>query len=349
MAKKNLNQASVWGLALAASLACFGVGYGIVTLFAKSSSGTSHQSHDGPEDTHHSPAEDAHGDAHGDGSHDSKSAPKADHHGDSSENSHENSKDDPKEKSHSSAPQSKGHDSPKPPDHGGSGSAPHWTYTGSQGPQAWGDLDGGFATCKAGKKQSPVDIDQTHRNSELLPIKFYYKPIETIVKNNGHAVQAELPKQSLYIELEGERYDLIQYHFHVPSEHKVSGQPYDMELHLVHRHSDGTLAVIGILFEEGKALAPLDPVLKSIPEEVGVASATFVTNPMAFLPPQKAFFRYDGSLTTPPCTEGVKWHVIAQPMDASAKQIDTLSHFYRSNARPVQNLLGRKVWRSTRS
>jgi carbonic anhydrase len=341
MAKTNLNQASVWGLALVATTAFFGLGYGIVSLLSKGASS-------------HGSVVDDHSEAHdhgGGGDHDAtqhsehKGAPAAqpaahpasapskdEHHGDSPH-------DKPKEISHDT------------PNH--SGTAPkasaHWAYSGSQGPQAWGELDSGFATCKVGKKQSPIDIDQTHRNNELLPIKFYYKPIETIVKNNGHTVQADLPKQRLYIEIEGERYDLIQYHFHIPSEHKVSGQPYDMELHFVHRHSDGTLAVIGVLFEEGKPLPALEPLLKSIPEEVGVASATFESNPMALFPSQKTFFRYDGSLTTPPCTEGVKWHVVVQPMDASAKQIDTLAHFYRSNARPVQNLQGRKVWRSTRS
>ncbi len=339
MAKKNLNQASVWGLALVASLAFFGLGYGIVSLLSK---GAGH--HGSAADDHSESDEHPHGD---EGDH---GAPKHSEHGDAptAHPASTPSKDGHHEDATHDKPKESSHDNPKHSGTTGNSSA-HWTYSGSQGPQAWGELDSGFATCKVGKKQSPIDIDQTHRNNELLPIKFYYKPIETIVKNNGHTVQADLPKQRLYIEIEGERYDLIQYHFHIPSEHKVSGQPYDMELHFVHRHSDGTLAVIGVLFEEGKALSALEPLLKAIPEEVGVASATFESNPMALFPPQKTFFRYDGSLTTPPCTEGVKWHVVVQPMDASAKQIDTLAHFYRSNARPVQSLQGRKVWRSTRS
>lgn len=333
MFKKGLNPWAVWGLAFFATLAVFGIGYGVVSFIAYKSAHSSPDSHSEGHDSDHTKSQ--HGGDHGPDT-DKKAAhgpdtDKKDAHGhEASPASHE--------------PESGDHHNGAKNNHDDS----QWTYSGSQGPQAWGDLDGKYALCKSGKSQSPIDIDETIRKSDLLPIRFHYKPVSTMVKNGGRAIIADVPKHSLYVEIEGERYDLIHYTFRIPSEHRVSGHLYDGELQLVHQHANGKLAIIGVLLEEGKILGALDTILKAIPEEVGESSQAIEMNPIAMLPTVKTFFQYDGSLTTPPCEENVRWYVLTQPSDVSAKQIDTLAHFYKNNARPVQKTFGRKVLRSAR-
>ncbi len=231
----------------------------------------------------------------------------------------------------------------KAPAHAG----PNWDYKGSLGPEHWGELADEFTTCKAGKRQSPIDIDEPVTNGKLLPIKFHYKEADVVWKNLGHTVQGDLPSGN-FIEIDGERYDLVQFHFHAPSEHKISSIPYDLEMHLVHKNAEGKLAVVAVLFEEGKTNAVLAPLWKVMP-----SAGETNPEPIAFdvgktLPSRHTYYEYPGSLTTPPCTEGVKWFVLTMPGEVASKQVDEFVRVVTFNARPVQPLSGRKVVKSTR-
>lgn len=223
----------------------------------------------------------------------------------------------------------------------------HWEYKGSSGPEHWGDLADAYRTCKTGKQQSPVDIDEPVTNAKLLPIKFHYKEADMVWKNNGHSVLAEVPSGN-YVEVDGDRYDLVQFHFHAPSEHKVASAPYDMEMHMVHKSSEGKFAVVGVLFEEGKANKALAPLWKDMPGPNESHPEPIAFNPALVLPPKKTFYHYTGSLTVPPCTEGFKWYVLTTPLEVSSKQVDEFVRVVSFNARPVQGLNGRKVLKSTR-
>ena len=227
------------------------------------------------------------------------------------------------------------------------GPEPHWDYKGSTGPDAWSELGSGYKLCGNGKRQSPVDIDAPVTDGKLLPLRFNYKQADVKVKNNGHTVEVAFPLGN-YVDIDGERFDLIQFHFHTPSEHKVAGIPYEFEAHLVHKNAEGQLAVVSVLFEEGAAMKSLDRLWALIPEERGEAAEAVEFDPTLLLPKRRIFYSYPGSLTTPPCSEGVNWYVLAAPMTLSAKQIDAFVRIFGNNARPVQTLKGRKVRKSSR-
>lgn len=226
-----------------------------------------------------------------------------------------------------------------------------WGYEGRIGPEHWGDLDASFATCADGHEQSPVDL--TDSIPAALPdIEFHYDPITTReVFNNGHTIEVEVEPGSS-ISVGGKTYELVQFHWHAPSEHSVErGARYDMELHLVHRSTAGELAVVGVFIRRGRhhrALRPIWDVLpRSAHEERGVEVEL---SDQDLLPANRVYFRYPGSLTTPPCTEGVAWHVLAQPVEMSAAQVNRfIRALNRSccleNARPTQPLHGRQVRR----
>ena len=180
-----------------------------------------------------------------------------------------------------------------------------------------------------------MDIDAPNNNPKLLPIRFNYKPAEVSVQHNGHTIQVDYPLGN-YIELEGERYDLVQFHFHAPSEHKVAGIPYDFELHFVHKSAEGKLAVVGVLFEEGGAQRALEPILEAMPHEKGVSADHLTVDAAKFLPKKRTFYSYSGSLTTPPCSEGVRWLVLSQPNEIAAKQVDAFVANVSFNARPIR-------------
>ena len=219
----------------------------------------------------------------------------------------------------------------------------HWAYAGHGGPAEWGTLDHDFAACKLGKLQSPIDI-RGAKAAELPPIKFDYKPAALKVIDNGHTVQVNYAPGSS-ITLDGTVFELKQFHFHAPSENQIRGKSYPLEGHLVHADKDGNLAVVAVMFREGaanKALAKLWPLM---PTEAGAKTAL----PNAFaaaglLPTNRAYYRFSGSLTTPPCSEGVRWLVMKAPVSASAEQIEAFTHvMHHPNNRPVQAVNGRTV------
>jgi len=220
----------------------------------------------------------------------------------------------------------------------------HWSYGGSGNPTRWGTMAEEYALCDAGNSQSPVDIaSKTQPQEESQPIQFNYQPIALTVKNNGHTIQVDYPPGS-FIKIDGNIYKLLQFHFHTPSEHTIDGIASAMEMHLVHQSSQGKLAVVGVLIEAGSENYFLKEILENLPETEEEAEVEGVKiNVETLLPNNRSYYSYSGSLTTPPCSEGVSWNVMKTPITASAEQIEQFMEIYQMNARPVQPLNRRKV------
>lgn len=216
------------------------------------------------------------------------------------------------------------------------GAAPHWTYHGAGGPENWGSLSSNFKTCSVGRNQSPIDIKDTD-DARMREIKFHYRVTPLDLIHNGHTVQANY-WQGSYITIDGKRFDLLQFHFHTPSEHKVGGQVYPMEIHFVHRNTSGQLAVVGVLITPGDSNLAAQEIWDNLPEKANakVQRSRVLFNGRDLLPDDRSYFRYMGSLTTPPCSEGVNWYVLQNPVQFSAAQIDRLGRLMGYNARPVQ-------------
>jgi carbonic anhydrase len=214
---------------------------------------------------------------------------------------------------------------------------PHWTYEGEEGPSRWGELDAGYATCGTGHEQSPIDIVNP-TEQDLANISFHYQPSEMNILNNGHTVQVNYDAGS-YIELDSVRYDVAQFHYHAPSEHTVNGESFPAEIHIVHKNADGNLAVVGILLKEGSESNAFAPFINNLPaSETEVKDAGVKVDAAGFLPEVQTTYRYDGSLTTPPCSEGVQWLVMTTPVELSSEQLNTLGSIFELNNRPVQPL-----------
>jgi len=218
----------------------------------------------------------------------------------------------------------------------------HWTYEGATGPAHWGSLDTAFAKCAKGHAQSPIDI-AAPAGGTLSAITVKYQPTKINVVNNGHTIQVNYDSGSA-IEVDGVRYKLIQFHFHVPSEHTIGGKPAAAELHLVHRSAKGHLAVIGVLMEVGAENAALAPLWAHLPAKAGPAQKVDARiNAADLLPASHTTYRYNGSLTTPPCSEGVQWMVMTTPITVSDQQLASLKAILHGNNRPVQAIDGRTI------
>lgn len=212
----------------------------------------------------------------------------------------------------------------------------HWSYSGESGPEHWGDLSPDFASCAKGVEQSPVDIP-ADAALNAADISFNYQPSALTIVNNGHTIQVNYDKGSS-ITLNGVRYDLVQFHFHAHSEHGLAGQFAPLELHLVHKNAKGGLAVVGVLLKAGAENPAYAAVLDNLPAAAGepqvVSGASVDANQLA--PATRTYWRYNGSLTTPPCTEGVQWLVMNTPVELSDAQIAKYTAIYSANARPLQ-------------
>ncbi|EDX72262.1 Eukaryotic-type carbonic anhydrase, putative [Coleofasciculus chthonoplastes PCC 7420] len=217
-----------------------------------------------------------------------------------------------------------------------------WGYSGDESPEKWGDLSPEFETCKLGKTQSPIDLnDMSASSADSLEFTYKYTPYKVI--NNGHAIEVAY-KAGSSIKIEGKRYELLQFHFHAPSEHTIKGGDYPMEAHLVHKSQDGQLAVIGVFLKEGQYNPFIETLWANIPTQKGERIVRGVTVNASALPPKdKSFYHYTGSLTTPPCTEGVNWYVLKQPIEISSQQLAKFQSVYSGNARPVQPLNKRVI------
>lgn len=208
---------------------------------------------------------------------------------------------------------------------------PHWTY--AEAPD-WGALADEFLECAAGREQSPIDLSSTWDHVESTT-ELRYEHVPVTVLDNGHTIQVNAEGAGAVSQKHHE-FSLVQFHFHAPSEHTVDGEHHDAEVHLVHKDADGMLAVVGVMIDEGAALDGFDEILEAIGEP-GTEQAAGEFDPTALLPDRQDFFHYRGSLTTPPCSEGVAWRVMVEPITMSAAQLDELtSHFAEPNNRPVQ-------------
>lgn len=223
--------------------------------------------------------------------------------------------------------------------------AAEWSYKGATGPEHWGDLTPEYALAKTGKHQSPIDISETV--SKRLPaLDFEYKPTKINLIYNGHSVQ-ENEDPGGFAVAGGKRYALQQFHFHSPSEHTVDGKHFPMEMHLVHQAEDGTLAVAAVLIEEGEHNKAFDPIWAMLPDANQPSrDSELLIETTPLLPTEHSYYTYDGSLTTPPCSEHVTWAVLTTPVSLSKKQIMRFRAVINGNNRPVQPYNGRVVSRS---
>ena len=227
----------------------------------------------------------------------------------------------------------------------GAHAAAHWSYQGTAGPQTWGGLKPEFTLCGSGQRQSPIDI-RGGLAVDLDPVKFSYQATPFGVIDNGHTVQANLA-QGNHIEIGGKRFELVQVHFHRPSEERIDGRQFEMSLHLVHKDDQGRLAVVAVLMDKGLAQPAVQKVWNSLPLEKGEELAARMPLEVSeLLPTDRRYYTYMGSLTTPPCSEGVQWVVMRQPVSMSPEQIELFARMYPMNARPVQQVSGRRILQS---
>jgi len=205
-----------------------------------------------------------------------------------------------------------------------------------------------YESCARGRHQSPIDIDGPIANPKLLPIRFHYQDSDQILTNDGRRLLLK-PQTGSFVEVDGDRYDLESVVFHAPSEHKIVGAPYDMELQFVHRSQDGQVLILAVFLEQQSTNRDLSRLWSSIPTTGDTAAEPIPLDPARLLPNRRKYYQYEGSLTHPPCTEGVHWYVLTDPLNISNQQLEHFSHLVPFNARPVQSLNGRKVTRSTRN
>jgi carbonic anhydrase len=235
--------------------------------------------------------------------------------------------------------------SPRPED-------PAWHYEGETGPGNWGKLSAKFAACGEGRTQSPIDISNPVRSTSpelktsFLPATLRIAHHEHLADglNSGHTIQINYAGADT-LTIGGASYQLAQYHFHAPSEHAVAGRQFPMEMHMVHKAADGQLAVIATFIEEGARNLAFEPVWSNLPARKGAETHYPAVNVDvdALLPTVRTTYHYDGSLTTPPCSEGVAWIVMTTPIELSNEQITAFTRLVNGNNRPVQPLNGRTV------
>lgn len=220
----------------------------------------------------------------------------------------------------------------------------HWSHhEGETGPENWKDLCSGFSAC-GGQSQSPIDIisDQTSQSDELSAINLGYETSKVEIINNGHTVQFNVTGNNT-MSIGEKDYQLLQFHYHTVSEHTINGNHSPVEVHFVHKYSDSDFAVLGIMFEAGKAYELFTSYLDDFPVTEGKYTSDETINLSSIVPTDLSYFYYKGSLTTPPCSEVVNWYVLKTPLKASKEQIDKFSNILKDNYRPIMPLNGRKV------
>ena len=223
------------------------------------------------------------------------------------------------------------------------GEKAHWGYSGHEGPEHWGELDPEYSLCSEGKNQSPVNLTGMIE-SDLPPITINYKSGGNEILNNGHTIQVNHNPGST-ITVDGNEFELKQFHFHAPSENTIEGHSYPMEAHFVHADKQGNLAVIAVMFKAGEKNAELEKAWAHMPENAGEKRALPKSvDAKILLPHDRDYYRFNGSLTTPPCSEGVWWLVMKYFHTASKKQIDKFVHtMHHPNNRPVQPANARAI------
>lgn len=218
----------------------------------------------------------------------------------------------------------------------------HWDYKGEEGAENWGTLCTGFADCD-GEEQSPIDIvtEKVVKDEKAVSLEFQYENTPVSIINNGHTIQFNV-KNGSFLKIGEEVYELLQFHYHTASEHTVNAKHYPMEVHFVHKGTKG-LAVVGMFFEEGESNVLLENYLADFPKKKGEYTADKTLPLGALVPQDLSYFHYDGSLTTPPCSEIVDWYVLQKPLTASKEQLAKMAELLHDNFRPVQPLNGREI------
>lgn len=210
----------------------------------------------------------------------------------------------------------------------------HWSYSGEDGPQQWGDLSADYLMCSQGRNQSPIDISgAVDADLEELILDYPNRGIVGEV-NNGHTIQENL-KPGNFITIQGQKYEAKQFHFHSPSEHRIDGRSFPLEVHIVHSNPDDQLAVLGLMFDEGDENSMLNQLNGFRP--VGLPPYTGPVDYNLLITSRNEYYAYNGSLTTPPCSEGVTWVVLKNPVTASREQIDRFHDAMGADTnRPIQ-------------
>jgi carbonic anhydrase len=230
----------------------------------------------------------------------------------------------------------------------GGTSPPAFSYSGDTGPSHWDELDPANEECDEGRRQSPIDLEGA-KPSPLPELEFSYRPGTVTLENNGHSVEAGHPAGNS-VQIEDTTYELDQFHFHAPSEHDLGGRSFPLEFHFVNLAEDGSTAVVGVFAKEGRSNPAFEDLAAALPAAEG-DTAEVEVDALDLLPPDPGSVRrfvYEGSLTTPPCTEGVSWNVLAEPIEMSAEQIDRYTAVYDDTDRPLQPLAGRELRVSAR-
>lgn len=223
---------------------------------------------------------------------------------------------------------------------------PDWNYKGDNGPENWWRLSPENLPCKEGKSQSPVDISKVNETPrEVVELSYNYSRINII--NNGCTIMVNYEQGSNAV-IGAEKFKLLQFHFHTPAEHTINGRRYAMEMHLVHNSADEKIMVLGVLFNPGKFNPELQKLIDNFPKEINIPAVNEEAkiSVLNLLPGKKAYYHYSGSLTTPPCTEGVNWYIFSSTVEASRGQIDKFKIVMGKNARPVQPLNNRTIIKS---
>ena len=223
----------------------------------------------------------------------------------------------------------------------------HWNYGEDEGPKEWASLDERYHMCEEGKNQSPINIVNPV-DANLFPLLFQGETKATTFVNNGHTVQVNFSNGN-YLTISGKKYSLKQMHFHTPSENQINGKSFPMEVHLVHADSYNNLAVIGVMFEEtNDDNITLNKLLRNLPEldedgEKVIEEIKSDVEGYEILPENKDYYTFTGSLTTPPCTEGVKWIVMKDPVTISKSQLEDFKKSMPKNNRPIQDINARYI------
>lgn len=339
--RRMLDQTMAWIVGVTASTAVTGgIAYGLKKIHVNEFA-----SHDSHEKSEH--ATSSHGES--DSEHPTENAPdhstKVEESHVPEEPAHKNTEDGEHSDSEGAKEPADDHSSHSAPEssteHASTGEHKAWKYSGDLGPDKWGELAADFEKCQGGNQQSPINFQTVTPSDRDMPVEFHYRDMSLSWGFNGHTLQADLSSGS-YINFEKKRYQLIQFHFHTPSEHTVHGEAYPAELHLVHKDSTGKLAVIGLLIKAGDENDALQDLVEKLPRTPGKTAKISGFSPDRILPAQGFYYSYRGSLTTPPCSEEVRWIVMKQPIEMSSRQLASLSNIMGSNARPVQALNGRK-------
>jgi carbonic anhydrase len=231
-----------------------------------------------------------------------------------------------------------------------------WSYAGAKGPEHWSELDPDYTVCNVGKDQSPIDIQHAEK-ADLPRLRFEFKssPLKYLV-NNGKTIRVnyhDAPGTGDFLRVGDERYELMQFHFHRPSEEYIHGKRFDMVAHLMFKAADGKAAGVAVLMQAGRANATVQQLWAHMPETESKVLPDFShqerniagveVNPAGLLPRNLAYYVYVGSVTAPPCTEGVDWYVLKNPVDISPRQIEAFARLFPHDVRPLQPLNGRVV------